>query len=120
LRFTPEDSAKAVASFKKAIEQDPNYGRAYAGLAAVYYEVSMNHALNIGLKISWPETRALSLQYLQKATEDPITQAVKARMYLFRRQHQEAISELEWGLALDPNDPVCLSYMFDLGSNLYS
>jgi TolB-like protein/cytochrome c-type biogenesis protein CcmH/NrfG len=111
LRFTPEDSAKAVASFKKAVELDPNYGRAYAGLAAVYYEVSMNHALNIGLKISWPETRALSIQYLQKATEDPITQAVKARMYLFRRQHQEAISELERGLALDPNDPVCLSYM---------
>jgi hypothetical protein len=28
-------------------------------------------------------------------------------MYLLKRQHQEAISELEQGLALDPNDPAC-------------
>jgi TolB-like protein len=111
LRFTPEDSAKAGASFKKSIELDPNYGRAYAGLAAVYYEASMNPALLKGLKILWPEARGRSLQYLQKATDDPITHAVKCRMYLFRRQHQEAISELERGLALDRNDPVCLSYM---------
>jgi tetratricopeptide (TPR) repeat protein len=28
-------------------------------------------------------------------------------MYFMRGQHQEAISEMERGLALDPNDPVC-------------
>jgi TolB-like protein len=111
LRFTPEDSAKAVASFNKAIELDPNYGRAYAGLAAVYYEASMLPALLKGLKIFWLESRARSIQYLQKATEGPITHSVKSRMYLWRRQHQEAISELERGLALDPNDPVCHLYM---------
>ena len=68
-------------------------------------------ALIKGLKISWPETRARSLQYLQKATDDPIIHAVKSRMYLWRRQHEEAILELERGLALDPNDPVCHLYM---------
>ena len=111
LRFTPEDSAKAVASFKKAIELDPNYGRAYAGLAAVYYEASMLPALLKGLKISWLEARARSIQYLQKATKGPIYHSVESRMYLWRRQHQEAISELERGLALDPNDPVCHLYL---------
>jgi len=111
LRFTPEDSAKAVASFKKAIELDPNYGRAYAGLAAVYYEASMSPALLKGLKISWHEARARAIQYLQKATKGPIYHSVKSRMYLWMRQHQEAISELERGLALDPNDPVSHLYM---------
>jgi tetratricopeptide (TPR) repeat protein len=32
-------------------------------------------------------------------------------MYLWTRQHQEAISELERGLSLDPNDPVSHLYM---------
>jgi tetratricopeptide (TPR) repeat protein len=107
LRFTPEDSAKAVASFERAVELDPNYGRAYAGLAAVYFDATLMGALLKGLGVTWPEARLRSLQYLQKAGKDPITHYVKSRMYLIKRQHQEAISELERGLALDPNDPAC-------------
>jgi adenylate cyclase len=34
VRRTPDDFAKAVRYFKKAIELDPNYGRAYAGKPA--------------------------------------------------------------------------------------
>jgi adenylate cyclase len=111
LRFTPEDSAKAVASFQKAVELDPNFGRAYAALAAVYYEASMMPALFKGLGVSWHEARARSIQYLPKATKDPITHTVRSRMYLFRRQYQESILELERGLALDPNDPACHLHM---------
>jgi hypothetical protein len=111
LRSTPEDSVKAVASFKKAIELDPNYGRAYAGLAAVYNLASWKIPFLKGLGVSWIEARWRSILYLQKATNDPLTHTVKSRMYLFRRQHQEAISELERGLALDPNDPVSLYNM---------
>jgi Tfp pilus assembly protein PilF len=105
LRFTPEDSVKAVASLKKAIELDPNYGRAYAALSAVYWDATP--PLLQGLGVSWHEARARSIQYLQKAPKDPIAHYVKSRMYVARRQHQEAISEMERGLALDPNDPAC-------------
>jgi adenylate cyclase len=107
LRVTPDDFVKAVASLNQAIELDPNYKRPYAALAAVYYEASMMPALSKGLGVSWHEARVRSIQNLQKAKEDPITCAVRSRMYLFRRQHQQAISELERGLALDPNDPAC-------------
>ena len=117
LRLTPEDNAKAVASFKKAIELDPNYGRAYAALAAVYYEASTLTTLLKGLGVSWHEACARSIQYLQKAPKDPITHSVKSRMYLWRRQHQEAISEMERALALDPNDPTC---HLNLGGTLTS
>jgi adenylate cyclase len=106
LRLTPEDSVKAVASFKKAIELDPNYGRAYAGLAAVYYGASTLPSLLKGLGVSWHEARTRSIQYLKKATKGPITHYVKSQMYLWRRQHQKAISEMEQALALDPNDPA--------------
>jgi TolB-like protein/Flp pilus assembly protein TadD len=106
LRFTPEDSAKAAASLKKAIELDPNYNRAYAALAAVYYDGAALPSLLKGLGVSWHEARARAIQYLQKAPKDPMTHSVKSQMYLWRRQHQEAISEAERGLALDPNNPV--------------
>ena len=39
-RYTPDASAKAAAFFKKAIELDPDYGRAYAALAQVYPSVA--------------------------------------------------------------------------------
>lgn len=112
LRLTPEDFEKAVASLKKAIELDPNYGRAYAALAAVYYEASTLPPLLKDLGVSWHEARARSIQYLQKAPQDPITHSIKSLMFLWRRQHQEAISELERALAIDPNDPT---YHFHMG-----
>ncbi len=37
--------------------------------------------------------------------------AASSQMYLFRRQYKEAISEVERGLALDPNNPGCHSSM---------
>jgi TolB-like protein len=107
LRLTPDDFTRAVASLKKAIELDPNYGRAYAVLSAVYYDATWSVALLKGLGVSWHEARARSIQYLQKAPKDPITHYVKSRMYVLRRQYQEGISEMERGLALDPNDPAC-------------
>ncbi len=115
LRYTAEDSAKAVASFKKALELDPNFGRAFAGLAAIYYSATWKLRLLKGLGVSWHEARAHSLQYLQKATKGPIYYSTTATRYLFRRQYEEAISELKLGLALDPNDPDCL---YGMGSVL--
>jgi serine/threonine protein kinase/Tfp pilus assembly protein PilF len=36
-RYTPESLAKAKESFEQALEHDPNYAPAYAGLAVFYY-----------------------------------------------------------------------------------
>jgi tetratricopeptide (TPR) repeat protein len=113
LRLTPEDFAKALASFKKAIELDPNYGRAYAALALVCWTGTADLALLQGLGISWQEARLRSREYLQKAMKQPtsIGYNVSSQMYLQRRQHKEAISELERALSLDPNDPSCYQSM---------
>jgi adenylate cyclase len=109
LRLTPEDLVKAVASFKKAIELDRNYGRAHAALALVCWTGTANLALLQGLGMSWQEARLRSREYLQKAMKQPTSIAynVSSQMYLYRRQHKEAISELERALSLDPNDPSC-------------
>ncbi len=39
LRFNANDNAAAVAPLKRAIQLDPEYGRAYAALALVYFRV---------------------------------------------------------------------------------
>jgi len=113
LRFTPEDFAKAASSFRKAIELDPNYGRAYAALALLHWTGGTHPALLRGLGIVVEEARLRSGEYLQKAMKKPTSIAydVSSQMYLFRRQHKEAISELERALSLDPNDPSCLASM---------
>jgi tetratricopeptide (TPR) repeat protein len=59
-----------------------------------------------GLEVSWLEARLRAGQYLQLAMKNPTATAhhVNGLMYLFRRQHEEAVSELERALVLDPND----------------
>jgi adenylate cyclase len=113
LRFTPQDFAEAASSFRKALELDPNYGRAYAALALVHWPGAEDMALLWGLKVSLMEAHLRSREYLQKAMKQPTSIAynVSSQMYLYRRQHKEAISELERALSLDPNDAASLASM---------
>jgi len=117
-RYTPDGTAKAAALFKKAIELDPNYGRAYAALAHVYYQVTLFTPLLPALNISWIEGRLRLREYTQMALKKPTPSAynLSALLYLSRRQHKEAISEEERGLALDPNGREC---HFNMGRVLY-
>jgi Flp pilus assembly protein TadD len=60
-----------------------------------------------GLEVSWLEARLRAGQYLNLAMKNPTATAhhVNGLSYLLRRQHKEAVSELERALVLDPNDP---------------
>jgi adenylate cyclase len=117
-RYTPDGTAKAAALFKKSIELDPNYGRAYAALAHVYYQATLFTALLPALNMSWIEGRFRLREYTQMALKKPTPSAynLSSLSYLSRRQHKEAISELERGLALDPNSREC---HFNMGRVLY-
>jgi adenylate cyclase len=117
-RYTPDGTARAAALFKKAIELDPNYGAAYEGLAYVYLQVTLFPGLLPALNMSWIEGRLRLREYTQMAMKKPTPRAynLSALLYLSRRQHKEALSEEERGLALEPNNPVCL---FNKGRVLY-
>jgi TolB-like protein/class 3 adenylate cyclase/tetratricopeptide (TPR) repeat protein len=117
-RYTPDGTAKAAAFFKKAIELDPNYGRAYAALAHVYYQATLFTPLLPALNMSWIEGRLRLRKYTQMALKKPTPSAynLSALLYLSRRQHKEAIFEEERGLALDPNSREC---HFNMGRVLY-
>jgi len=106
----PDDLANAVKSFKRAVDLDPNYGRAHAALAYLYFQGTWVAGLYKGLEASgltWLEARLRMGQYLKQGMMNPTPLAhhVNGLLYLFRRQHEEAVSELERALVLDPNDP---------------
>ena len=112
LRFTPEDFVKAVKYFREAAELDSTYGRAYAALALTYKKASDLH-WNIDLGVSWIEARLLAREFLLKAMQNPTSLAhqVASDMNLFRRQHDEAISEAEYAMKMDSNDPNCYAQL---------
>ncbi|UCB49258.1 MAG: guanylyl cyclase, partial [Deltaproteobacteria bacterium] len=109
LRETPDDFAKAISYFKKAIELDPNYGRAYAALAMFYWrsrDLGMQWTLKSGLSFT---DRFRVRGYLEMAMKNPtsIAHQVASLMALHRREHEKAITEAERAIAIDSNEPGC-------------
>lgn len=106
-RRTPEDFAKAVPYLDEAVERDPDYSRAYAALAAVYWESSRyRYQKNLGM--SGPEADLTANIYLAEAMRNPTPLAhyIASDMHRFFGRHQEAITEATRAIALDANDPI--------------
>jgi tetratricopeptide (TPR) repeat protein len=106
LRQTPADFRTAIDYFKKAIELDPKYGRAYAALAATYWEASKRYwDLTLGLRRQH-EAKFQAEQFLSQAMENPtpLAHQVASALLLQNQQHKDAISEAKLAIAGDPND----------------
>ena len=89
--------------FQQALEIDPQYSRAYAGLSLSYFnEWSCN------LWELWEETQNRAYEYAEKAARlddsDHVIQLVLGRVLLYRHQFDHAEQHLEDALALNPND----------------
>jgi len=106
LRLTPEDLARGIPYFEKAIRLDPQYWQAYAALAQTYTDGSWMGLLQT-LGISWIEARIKGLEYLKIAMKNPPSLAyqVISSLLLFKRQHENALLAAEKAIAADPNDP---------------
>ncbi len=115
-RRTPPDFAKAVGYFKQAVELDPQYGRAYAALAIVYWK-SWLWTVKTDPTMSLPWTRTLKIaivyapdradEYLRKAMQNPTALAhrVASEMRLQNRRFDAAIAEAESAIVKSPSDP---------------
>jgi TolB-like protein/class 3 adenylate cyclase len=106
LRQTPDDFVKALSYFKKALELDPNYGRAYAALSLTYWNgASLGWAKRIGVS-SYILARIRARHYLDIAMKNPtsIAHLVKFWMVYYRRNYQEAFTQARRVIALDPNN----------------
>ena len=103
LQSQPEANFKARELYRKAIERDPAYASAYAGLGWTYFE-----------PVLWGWTgspqRAMKQAYdlAQKAisleTSNVEGRRLLTNVYSLRRQHDLALIEAERIIAINPND----------------
>jgi TolB-like protein/class 3 adenylate cyclase len=115
-RRTPGDFAKATDYFERAVTLDPQYGRAYAALAIIYWKSWVWSVQTMSPSMQAPWTRRLNIpvvyapdraeEYLQKAMQfpTPLAHQVASEMRWRNRQYDEAIAEATRAIALNPND----------------
>jgi adenylate cyclase len=107
LRFTPKENARAAVELKKAIELDPDYGRAYAALGLVYFQCGCASDWIGALGVTSAQAEEAALRYLAEAKNRPSSFAnvAASRISLYRGRHEEAFAEAARAIALEPNDP---------------
>jgi len=104
-RWTEEGFYKAIGYFQRAVEKDPGYALAYAGLADSYVLLGWNSYLPP--KDAFPKGRAAAMSALQL---DPgVGEAhapLAAVLWLYDWQWQEAQGEFKRSLALNRSYPT--------------
>jgi len=101
---TSDGYKMAVGYFEKAIELDPDFSPAHAGLASTY---RMSIDRNLTKELGWLDARSRVEKHLQMAMKNPTPYAHYAvgKTHLYQRRYDEAIAEAERVIALDPNYP---------------
>ena len=112
-KFTREDNAAARDLFELARKIDPNYARAYAGLAWTYeldydYEWTDDDEKTLKLALEMATT-AVRLD-----PDDSQAQWALGWAYLYNRQHERAMAHYLRSLELNPNDAEVLASMGSL------
>jgi len=117
--LTPEVHAVTRDCLKRAVKLDPTYADAWSKLAFLYAD---EYAFGYNPR---PDSLARALEAAQRAVElDPgsgVTHWHLARTHFWRNEVQEAVSEAERALALNPNNAFVLAaagaYMAPTGGN---
>ena len=98
----PESLKQAAELFKQAIEKDPSYALAYAGLADTYVLYPAYYVVS-GPE-SYPKAKAAALQAL--ALDDSLAQAhttLAYYLFVFESNWESGEREIRRAIALDPN-----------------
>ena len=114
-----EADAEARACFERALEIEPGYARAYAGISLTYFNEWSCQAW-----VQWDEKERLAHEYARRALAldetDAMVQIVLGRILVYRRQYDEAAHHVERALLLNPNDTdvlvhaaLCQAYLGD-------
>ncbi len=107
-RHTPEDFSISMVHFQRAILLDPEFGRAYAALAAVYWRAwqrHWHHRLGMTPRLqAWRNAQS----FLDKSAirPTPLAHQIASEMLSTNRRFDEAIREAEKAVELNANDPA--------------
>jgi TolB-like protein/Flp pilus assembly protein TadD len=101
-RINRESYARAEQYFKKALEYDPEYARAHAGLALLYMQTWQQgwHQDSGSHSAGWHRAQ----EHLEAAMSNPdsLTHSLRSTLELFKGRHEKAISEARQAVALNP------------------
>jgi tetratricopeptide (TPR) repeat protein len=105
LKDTPEDLTKSRQYYEQAIDADPNYALAYAGLSGYYG--FMTYSGEISPKEGWPKTEATAVRAAQL---DPNLGIVHNHLgivnLIYKWDWIGAEKEINRALELDTNNPI--------------
>ena len=107
LRFTPEDNLAARRLYEKAVELDPDYARAYAGLAWTYLQEAWSGGSD--------EAHERTLEYARKGVRiNPASHSnylTLGQVYLANGMTDQSVEAIERGIELNPNDSDGLTFL---------
>jgi tetratricopeptide (TPR) repeat protein len=101
-RFSRQDNARAAQLFRRALERDPGFARAHAGLSFVHFQTAfMRHTDDLAGETEqarrWAE-RAVELDPL-----DPFVNFTMGRTFWLRGELEAGLPWLERSTAISPN-----------------
>lgn len=106
-RGTVEDDDHARALFERALELDPHFARAHAGISLSHFNEWSCQSWS-----AWDEKEHLAFESARRAAElddsDHVAQLILGRVHLFRREFDAAARRFELALRLNPNDADAL------------
>src|SRR5262245_19576090 len=116
---TVEADEEARRFFERALEADPSFARAYAGLSLSHFNEWSCQAWE-----KWDETERLAYGYAKRAADlddsDAVVQVVLGLTFLYRRLFDEGAYHVDRALRLNPNDTdvlvhasLCRGYLGD-------
>ena len=97
-----EDNELAKFHYERAIELDPGFARAYAGLALVYSRDVVD-GWDLAARGSLERAAVLADKAQQLDPSVPQIYFVKGQVELFRRNYEEAIHHAEHAISIKPN-----------------
>jgi adenylate cyclase len=107
LQQNPKAAREAIGHFERATEIEPNYSRAFAALAATYWQIARRQwqEERFGLR-SVHDARLKAEEYITKAQKSPssLGHQVAAAIQSQKGMHEAAIKEGERAISMDPND----------------
>lgn len=106
-QFDPAAFKEAIPFIERAIDLDPNYWRAYASLAKIYFETYKRPEWAKQLGLNRARASARSYEYLEMAMKGPtpLAHEVATETYINVGDYDGAIAEAEKAIRLDSNDP---------------
>src|SRR5215468_765597 len=108
-RMTKEANAQARQMLEKAIVLDPAYAVTYASLGTTHY---------VEWTSQWsqdPQSLERAFVLAQKALaldgSLPVGHVLLSAVYTWKRQHEQALAEVEQAIALDANCAACYQWL---------